>query len=68
MKVTLNWLKQYVEFDWSTEELSERLTMVGIEVEGVEKRGGELDGVVVAQVITKEQAPQRRQAHRLPRQ
>jgi phenylalanyl-tRNA synthetase beta chain len=57
MKVTLNWLKQYVEFDWSPEELSERLTMIGIEVEGVEKLGGELDGVVVAQVITKDKHP-----------
>jgi phenylalanyl-tRNA synthetase beta chain len=57
MKVTLNWLKQYVEFNWSPEELSERLTMVGIEVEGVEKLGGELDGVVVAQVITKDKHP-----------
>ena len=27
MKVTLNWLKQYVDFDWSPEQLSERLTM-----------------------------------------
>ena len=25
MKVTLNWLKQYVDFDWSPEELTERL-------------------------------------------
>jgi phenylalanyl-tRNA synthetase beta chain len=57
MKVTLNWLKQYVEFDWSPEELAERLTMTGIEVEGVEKLGGELDGVVVAQVITKDKHP-----------
>src|ERR1017187_2212320 len=57
MKVTLNWLKQYVEFNWSPEELSERLTMIGIEVEGVGKLGGELDGVVVAQVITKDKHP-----------
>src|SRR5512142_1213984 len=57
MKVTLNWLKQYVEFDWSAEELAERLTMLGIEVEGVEKLGGELEGVVVAQVITKDKHP-----------
>jgi phenylalanyl-tRNA synthetase beta chain len=57
MKVTLNWLKQYVEFNWSAEELSERLTMIGIEVEGVVKFGGELDGVVVAQVITKDKHP-----------
>jgi phenylalanyl-tRNA synthetase beta chain len=57
MKVTLNWLKQYVTFDWSPEELSERLTMIGIEVEGVVKLGGELGGVVVAQVITKDKHP-----------
>ena len=35
MKVTLNWLKQYVDFDWTPEELTERLTMLGLEVEGV---------------------------------
>jgi len=57
MKVTLNWLKQYVEFNWPPEELAERLTMIGIEVEGVKKLGGELDGVVVAQVVTKDKHP-----------
>ena len=57
MKVTLNWLKQYVDFDWSATELADRLTMLGIEVEGVVKLGGELDGVVVAQVITKDKHP-----------
>ncbi len=57
MKVTLNWLKHYVEFDWTAAELAERLTMIGIEVEGMQKLGGELDGVVVAQVITKDKHP-----------
>ena len=57
MKVTFNWLKQYVEFDWSPAELAERLTMLGLEVEGVQKLGGEFDGVVVAQVITKDKHP-----------
>src|SRR5216684_3250369 len=57
MKVTLNWLKQYVDFDWSPEELAERLTMIGIEVEGVEKVAGEFEGVVVAQVITRDKHP-----------
>jgi hypothetical protein len=40
MKVTRNWLKQYVEFNRSPEELTERLTMLGLEVEGVRKFGG----------------------------
>jgi phenylalanyl-tRNA synthetase beta chain len=54
MKVTLNWLKQYVDFDWSPEELTERLTMLGLEAEGVQKISGEFEGIVVAQVITKD--------------
>jgi phenylalanyl-tRNA synthetase beta chain len=57
MKVTLNWLKQYVAFDWSPEELTERLTMLGLEVEGVQKLGGEFAGIVVAQVITRDKHP-----------
>src|ERR1041384_6603385 len=57
MKVTLNWLKRYVDFSWSPEELAERLTMLGIEVEGVQKIGGEFDGIVVAQIITKDKHP-----------
>jgi phenylalanyl-tRNA synthetase beta chain len=57
MKVTLNWLKQYVDFAWTADELAERLTMLGIEVEGVQKLGGEFDGVVVAQVITRDKHP-----------
>src|SRR5215471_8602250 len=57
MKVTLNWLKQYVDFDWSPEVLAERLTMLGIEVEGVQKLGGEFQGIVVAQVITRDKHP-----------
>ena len=57
MKVTLNWLKQYVDFDWSPEELSERLTMLGIEVEGAQKVAGEFEGIVVAQVLTRDKHP-----------
>ena len=57
MKITLTWLKQYVDFDWSPEELAERLTMVGIEVEGVQKLAGEFEGVVVAQVLTCDKHP-----------
>ena len=57
MKVTLNWLKQYVDFIWSPEELTERLTMLGLEVEGVQKISGAFDGIVVAQVITRDKHP-----------
>jgi len=57
MKITYQWLKQYVDFPWTAEELSERLTMLGLEVEGVEKRAGEFEGVVVARVLTREKHP-----------
>src|SRR5580658_5890860 len=57
MKVTLNWLKQYVDFNWSPGELAERLTMIGIEVEGVQKLGGEFEGIVVAQILTHDPVP-----------
>ena len=57
MKVTLNWLRQYVDFNGSPEELAERLTMLGLEVEGVQKLGGDFEGVVVAQVITRDNHP-----------
>jgi len=57
MKVTLNWLRQYVEFNGSPEELAERLTMLGMEVERVQKLGGEFAGIVVAQVITRDKHP-----------
>src|SRR5580658_9419848 len=57
MKVTFNWLKQYVHFDWTPEELGERLTMLGLEVESMQKLGGEMDGIVVAQVLTRDKHP-----------
>ncbi|MGA9453627.1 MAG: phenylalanine--tRNA ligase subunit beta [Verrucomicrobiia bacterium] len=57
MKVTFNWLKQYVDFDWSPEELTERLTMLGLEAESVHKIGGEFEGIVVAQILTRDPVP-----------
>src|SRR5438874_8127214 len=57
MKVTLNWLKQYVDFNWSPEELTERLTLLGLEVEGVQKLGGQYEGIVVAQILTRDPVP-----------
>ncbi len=55
MKLSYNWLKQYVDIDVNAEELSTILTDIGLEVEGLEKfqsiKGG-LDGIVVGEVIT----------------
>src|SRR6266508_416445 len=57
MKVTLNWLKRYIDFNWSPEELAQRLTLLGLEVEGVHKVAGEFEGIVVAQVVTCDKHP-----------
>ena len=37
MGVSINWLKQYVDIEWTPEELAHRLTMAGIAIEGVEE-------------------------------
>ena len=57
MKISLNWLREYVDYADTPEALAELLTMAGVEVEGVETRGGHLDKVVVAQVLSREQHP-----------
>lgn len=58
MIVTSNWLKDFVDFDLSAEELSHRLTMVGLEVDAMEKLGEGLDSVIVARLASVEQHPE----------
>lgn len=57
MIVTYNWLKEFVDFDLSPEELADLLTMIGLEVEGISSIGGGMDEVVVALVEEKQQHP-----------
>jgi len=57
MKVTLNWLKDYVDFDLSADDLSHRLTMAGLEVDGMERLGEGLDSVIVARLADVQQHP-----------
>ena len=58
MKLTYNWLKQYVDFDWSPQELAEKLTFAGIEVENmVNIGGGVLEQIVVCQILSSEKHP-----------
>ncbi|MDI6791757.1 MAG: phenylalanine--tRNA ligase subunit beta [bacterium] len=39
MKISYRWLKDYVDFNWTPSELAESLTMLGLEVSGLEKKG-----------------------------
>ncbi|MFO7978242.1 MAG: phenylalanine--tRNA ligase subunit beta [Bacteroidales bacterium] len=61
MKISYNWLKQYVDFDENPQELSVILTDSGLEVEGVahfESVKGGLQGVVIGQVVSCNKHPQ----------
>ena len=51
MKVSLNWLKQYVDIVVSPAELADKLTMAGTEVKGMEVIGENWDGIVVGQIM-----------------
>ena len=55
MKISYNWLKQFINIDLKSEDTAEVLTDLGLEVEGVEKfeslKGG-LEGVVIGHVLT----------------
>jgi phenylalanyl-tRNA synthetase beta chain len=60
MKVSLNWLKEYIDIDLQPEALGDILTGLGLEVEGMEKVEsipGGLEGVVVGQVVECGQHP-----------
>ena len=57
MKFSVNWLGEFVELPPSVEALAELLTLAGIEIEGIEKRGANFDHVVVAQITASSQHP-----------
>ncbi|WP_046178603.1 phenylalanine--tRNA ligase subunit beta [Domibacillus tundrae] len=58
MFVSYKWLSQYVDIaDQTPEELAEKITRAGIEVEGVEMPAAEMKGIVVGYVKTREQHP-----------
>ena len=60
MKISYNWLKQFIKIDLKSEETASMLTDLGLEVEIVEKyqsvKGG-LEGVVVGHVLSCEKHP-----------
>jgi phenylalanyl-tRNA synthetase beta chain len=50
MLVPLSWLGDYVDLELSPEAIAETLTMLGLEVKGIERRGAEWQGVVVGEL------------------
>ena len=60
MKISNNWLKDFIKTDIKTERIGEFLTDIGLEVEGIEKFEsikGSLEGIVVGKVLTCEKHP-----------
>lgn len=57
MKISVKWLKDYVALPAAVEELARKLTAVGLEIEGLERPGEALRGVVVAQIQQSVQHP-----------
>ncbi len=57
MKVSLNWLREYVDIPWTVEELAGRLTAAGLEVEGVEDQAELYRGFVIGHVKTSDKHP-----------
>ena len=60
MNISFNWLSEFLKIDLKIEEVSEILTDIGLEVEGIEDyeqyKGG-LNGLIVGQVVSCEQHP-----------
>lgn len=57
MKFTLSWLKDHLETEASLDTIVDRLTAIGLEVEGVEDRAAALAPFRIARVVTSEQHP-----------
>jgi phenylalanyl-tRNA synthetase beta chain len=61
MKISYNWLKEYVDIDLPAQELADLLTDIGLEVEGFEEYEsikGSLEGIVIGEVKSAEKHPE----------
>ena len=57
MKFTLDWLKEHLDTDASADEIGKTLTMIGLELEGMEDQGKALSAFVTAHIVSAEQHP-----------
>jgi len=57
VKFTLSWLKEHLETDEPLERLTDKLTMIGLEVEHIENKAKALSAFSIARVISAEQHP-----------
>jgi len=57
MKVSYNWLKQYVDVKLPAAEVADRLTMAGVEVKSSQVIGGAWEGIVIGQILAVNKHP-----------
>src|ERR671910_1521361 len=57
MRVPLSWLREYVDVQLTPEQLAERLTLLGMEVKGLERWGADWESVVVGELLGVEPHP-----------
>ncbi|MCP5302641.1 MAG: phenylalanine--tRNA ligase subunit beta [Pseudomonadales bacterium] len=57
MKFSEKWIREWVNPDIDSQQLVAQLTMAGLEVDGIESVAGKFEGVVVAEVVTKDAHP-----------
>lgn len=57
MKTSIRWLQNYIDIPWEAAELAERLTLAGLEVEGIERLGVLPPTVVVGEILERSAHP-----------
>lgn len=57
MKFSLSWLKSHLDTTASLTEICDKLTAIGLEVEGIEDNGKKLAPFIVAEILEAEQHP-----------
>jgi phenylalanyl-tRNA synthetase beta chain len=57
MKITTNWLKEHLDTKFNENQIIDKLTDIGLEVEGVVSQSGELDSFIVAKILKVEKHP-----------
>jgi phenylalanyl-tRNA synthetase beta chain len=57
MKISMNWLHEWVNPSISLDELTHRLTMAGLDLDGVEAAAADFTGVVIGEIVAVEQHP-----------
>ena len=57
MKITTKWLEEHLDTKLTEAQIIDKLTDVGLEVEGVDNQSGELDSFIVAKILKAEKHP-----------